>query len=169
MLRLKKVSFKISRSTKLRLRLKAQYDATIMLEEAFGKPVNHDHQQSNSTSIKTQNQSNYIVPTVINDGNVAKGSNDEEPVLNQYRLSDGLEDIMTYDQNVKISFENLIADWALKNCVTHSVLNKLHKILKSNGHPSICTDSRTLLKTPILTMSRNIPGGQYIRTFQCNI
>lgn len=65
------------------------------------------------------------------------------------------------EPNLKVSFQNVIAIWVLQYCLPLSVLNELLKILRLNGHPSICVNSKTLLKTPSFTISRNISGGQY--------
>lgn len=166
MLRLKKISSNSSRSTKLRIKKKAELQASILLEEAFSKHKSNNNSQLNNISIpilETQNKSyNYIPAIVHKNDNIEK--NTEQKIIEKNNSDESSNDDLCdmIESNLKVSFQDLIAGWALKNYVPHLILNELLKILKSSGHPDICADSRTLLKTPHLTVSRNIPGGQYI-------
>jgi len=165
MLHIKKISSSTSKSTKLRIKKKAQLEASALLEEAFSKQKsnnNNNSQLNNFISIfETQNKSFNNIPAVVYKNDKIIEKNTEQEILSKNNSSDDdLYDII--ESNVKVTFQDLIAGWALKNCVPHLILNELLKILKSNGHPDMCVDSRTLLKTPPLTVSRNISGGQYI-------
>jgi len=141
MLRIKKISSNTSKSTKLRIKKKAQLEASVLLEEAFSKQKsnnNNNSQQNNLLSIfETQNKSFNNIPAVVYENDNIVEKNSEQEILSKNNLSDDDDLYDMIDLNVKVTFQDLIAGWALKNCVPHLILNELLKILKSNGHPDM--------------------------------
>lgn len=53
------------------------------------------------------------------------------------------------DNNVETSYSlpDMLRNWAVTNNITHTALNSLFKILKSECHSNLPKDSRTLLST----------------------
>lgn len=129
MLRLKKISSNSSRSTKLRIKKKAELQASILLEEAFSKQKSNNNSQLNNISIpilETQNKSfNYVPAIVHKNDNIEK--NTEQKIIEKNNSDESSIDD-PYDMielNLKVSFQDLIAGWALKNCVPYLILNEL--------------------------------------------
>lgn len=58
--------------------------------------------------------------------------------------------------------KTFLVNWKFKHCVTNSALNDLLIFLRSNGHPTLPKDSRSLLQTPQARNTVDMPPGKYV-------
>ena len=104
---------------------------------------NFNQQEERYSSSPQQTSSSNDDNTDGNDESIGDSNTDEEVNNNSSLLCD-------------------LRDWACRNKCTRNQVNELLSILRSNGHPELPVDSRTLIQTPREIKTVEKCGGQYI-------
>jgi len=160
---------KVNKSSRYRRRKRVEFQTSLL----FSTSSSDDSMEVSLLSdIKTPipPQSQIVVTPIVNSSqntNFTDEPNHQKPnivePLNEFELSlDSSSSDSEQASNPESNLRLIIANWAIRHDITHCALNDLLKsLLKLPAFLELPKDARTLLKTPITTIVKNIGGGIY--------